>query len=342
MEIKNSEERLFEGYASVQIKDKQGDLIPIDQVLDVLPYYMDLGGAITDEHTDKVVGKTLMAIKTTVNNIPAIKIVGKISKSLPSATRTWDKIKKGIYKGLSISGYIENQKLTDLLSIAVCEKGANPMATIEVVSVAKAEAPTTSWDNKYLNADGSFKNGFDGCVDAMMHRPNKPLQEENAKKLCAYIGRQTGNIGKSGIDSLANYEVDNMNNKEVRKQEVVAPPKKEEVVTPPKKETVEPEQKQQTGPTLQEVLSAVMELKSDVAEIKAKLENKPEETEPQTEEVQPVQQSAKVDKEELKKEIVAEVKKSLKTSDTPRVEVAKEDKKESYNYKDILSGNIKL
>ena len=37
----------------------------------------------------------------------------------------------------------------------------------------------------YLNEDGTFKNGFDGCVEYMQNEEGK--SEESAKKICGYI-----------------------------------------------------------------------------------------------------------------------------------------------------------
>lgn len=47
-------------------------------------------------------------------------------------------------------------------------------------------------DSPYLNPDGTFKGGFEGCVKHFMEV--KGLPEENARKMCAYIGRQAGKI----------------------------------------------------------------------------------------------------------------------------------------------------
>jgi hypothetical protein len=44
----------------------------------------------------------------------------------------------------------------------------------------------------HLNPDGTFIGGFQGCMDHMM--TCKGLPEENAKKLCAFIGRAAGKI----------------------------------------------------------------------------------------------------------------------------------------------------
>lgn len=49
-----------------------------------------------------------------------------------------------------------------------------------------------SGDSEYINKDGTFKGGFDGCV--RYQKEKKGLAEENARKLCAYIGRKAGKI----------------------------------------------------------------------------------------------------------------------------------------------------
>ena len=46
--------------------------------------------------------------------------------------------------------------------------------------------------SEYLNEDGTFKGGFDGCV--AYFRKVRGLPKENAQKLCAFIGRRAGKI----------------------------------------------------------------------------------------------------------------------------------------------------
>ena len=51
-------------------------------------------------------------------------------------------------------------------------------------------------ESKYMNPDGTFKklegSAFKMCV---MHQMEvKGLKQENAQKLCAYIGRKAGKI----------------------------------------------------------------------------------------------------------------------------------------------------
>lgn len=47
-------------------------------------------------------------------------------------------------------------------------------------------------DSEYINKDGTFKGGFDGCV--RYQREKKGLSDKSAHKLCAYIGRRAGKI----------------------------------------------------------------------------------------------------------------------------------------------------
>jgi len=59
--------------------------------------------------------------------------------------------------------------------------------------------------SRWINPDGSFKGGFEGCVRWAMASPKvggKGLSEERARKLCAYIGRKAGKIpGDKGSEA---------------------------------------------------------------------------------------------------------------------------------------------
>ena len=53
----NSEERFFEGILTVQMRDKQNEIKVTDELMKVLPVWMDRGAPITDTHTNREVGK---------------------------------------------------------------------------------------------------------------------------------------------------------------------------------------------------------------------------------------------------------------------------------------------
>lgn len=58
--------------------------------------------------------------------------------------------------------------------------------------IAKDVIAKADKNSEYINEDGTFKGGFQGCVAYMQNE--KGLSEDSAKKLCAYIGRQAGKI----------------------------------------------------------------------------------------------------------------------------------------------------
>ena len=152
------ENRFFEGYLTVEMKDKQGEITVVDELYKVLPIWVDRGAPITDTHSNRVIGKGINFAKTTVEDggvtYPAIKITGKIHKNYELDTDIWEKIKSGEYKGLSFGGATKANRvpkvlkdgdvayaLTDLeqYEVAVCKDPAVPLALItEFNTVAKA------------------------------------------------------------------------------------------------------------------------------------------------------------------------------------------------------------
>ena len=156
------ENRFFEGYLTVEMKDKQGEITVVDELYKVLPIWIDRGAPITDTHSNRVIGKGINFAKTTVTSdgvtYPAIKITGKIHKNYELDTDIWEKIKSGEYKGLSFGGATKANRipkvmkdgeiayaLTDLehYEVAVCKDPAVPLALItEFNTLAKATVPS--------------------------------------------------------------------------------------------------------------------------------------------------------------------------------------------------------
>jgi hypothetical protein len=81
-------------------------------------------------------------------------------------------------------------KRLDLLKSKLKEQGfEEPEVSRRAEEILAASVKLATGD---LNPDGTFVGGFEGCVRHMMS--TKGLPEENARKLCAYIGRQAGKI----------------------------------------------------------------------------------------------------------------------------------------------------
>ena len=159
MEAVKSDERFFEGLLTVQMKDKQGEVTIVDELYKVLPVWMDRGAPISDTHSNRIIGKGINYSKTTIKNssgdeLPAIKITGKIFKDYQLDNLIWDKIKNKEYKGLSFGGATKSARtpfrmkdgsmayaLSDLehYEVAVCKDPAVPMALItDFNPIAKA------------------------------------------------------------------------------------------------------------------------------------------------------------------------------------------------------------
>ena len=150
--LDHTDDRFFEGYLTVEMKDRQGEITVVDELYKCLPIWMDRGAPITDTHSNRVVGKGINFMKTTFESegvtYPAIKITGKIHKNYELDASIWDKIKSGEYKGLSFGGATKTDRspkvmkdgsiayeLKDLehYEVAVCRDPAVPLALITVV-----------------------------------------------------------------------------------------------------------------------------------------------------------------------------------------------------------------
>jgi len=155
----NSGERYFEGYLTVQVKDKQGEVTIVDELMKVLPVWIDRGAPISDTHSNRIIGKGINYSKVEYKDkdgeiYPAIKVTGKIHKNYELDNDIWQKIKSGEYKGLSFGGATKAERepmrmkdgsiaysLKDLehYEVAVCRDPAVPLALItEFNTLAKA------------------------------------------------------------------------------------------------------------------------------------------------------------------------------------------------------------
>lgn len=57
--VTRASDRIYATFASVDARDKQGEIIPIQDVINQQEILLERGGPVTDNHTNKVVGRTL-------------------------------------------------------------------------------------------------------------------------------------------------------------------------------------------------------------------------------------------------------------------------------------------
>jgi len=104
--VEQANDRLYVTFASVDVRDKSGELIPIDDVIKQQEGLLNRGGPVTDNHTNRVIGRT-MAFK--VMNSPGtdhrgVLHLNKIFSDLELADEVWKEIKSGERSGSSVGG----------------------------------------------------------------------------------------------------------------------------------------------------------------------------------------------------------------------------------------------
>ena len=200
MQPVHGEERFFEGFLTVQVKDKQGEITVVDELYKVLPIWMDRGAPISDTHSNRIIGKGINYSKETYKDkdgeeYPAIKITGKIHKDYELDNEIWKKIKSGEYKGLSFGGATKSDRdpvrmkdgsiaysLKDLehYEVAVCADPAVPLALItDYNPVAKSAT------NAVVREDGKMIIKCDkfGCYVSKGKFDKPPIHPKNQETL---------------------------------------------------------------------------------------------------------------------------------------------------------------
>ena len=248
LEAVNSDERYFEGILTVQMKDKQGEITITDELMKVLPVWMDRGAPISDTHSNRIVGKGInfarLEIESEGRSIPAIKITGKIHKNYDLDDDIWEKIKSGEYKGLSFGGATRSDRepitmkdgsvayaLKDLehYEVAVCEDPAVPLALItDFNPLAKSITQGEDLGNGKMlikcdkfgcivkDADLTEEDTFSGKVQKLIADGKT---KEQAEKIVGSFVKDDSGAGDSGKEGVSDAENDgnnhSMNNQDV-------------------------------------------------------------------------------------------------------------------------------
>lgn len=151
-EIRDENERIIAGFASVEIVDKQGDIIDVSELKRAMYKLMDRGGFIVYGHQNKHVGKILdwEIRKHPETGKQGLWLVAKIFNDYAIDDAVWQAIKQGKLTGFSIGGMgrLKKEKIKEngtekevnvvedlqLFEISIVEEPANPLARIEEVN----------------------------------------------------------------------------------------------------------------------------------------------------------------------------------------------------------------
>lgn len=153
MIVNDYDKRLIAGWASVEIRDLQGDIIPASVLERAMYDFMARGGVIIYGHSNMPIGKVL---RWEIREHPETHKLGlwieaMIYNDSVIANDVWEQIRQGKLKGFSISGVGKEEKVKykdadgreveadiitwiELAEISVVEEPANPLARIEAVN----------------------------------------------------------------------------------------------------------------------------------------------------------------------------------------------------------------
>jgi len=105
-EIVNEDDRLVEGWATVEVEDSDNEILPVDEMEKEMPTWIERGAPIMDSHTNKQIGKGVSWETANHPDVgkPGIKVKYKIFKGKQLDDIVWGEIKSGERKGLSWGG----------------------------------------------------------------------------------------------------------------------------------------------------------------------------------------------------------------------------------------------
>jgi hypothetical protein len=195
-EIVDEDERLVKGWASVEVVDLQGDIVPISELKRAMYKFMDRGGMIMYGHSNKPVGKILQwdVEKYPGTDVYGISFVAKIFKDYPVDDAVWEAIKRGELRGFSIGAQAKEEKRLikdantgqlrevgvlhdlNLMEISIVKEPANPLALVEEVNFFAKSVSKEAVRKEILKRYGvAAPASLEGC--ALCERVKSILKE---------------------------------------------------------------------------------------------------------------------------------------------------------------------
>ncbi len=183
--VKADNDLVIAGYASVEMVDKQGDLITRGALKNAFNGFMKADGYrnVQLAHSNIQVGEVIPAYTDSDGRVwksgvddAGMFVVIQLRDDIEKAREVANEIRKGALRGFSIGGqafkrmrksdqqhgdYTEISKL-ELHEVTICEKGINPEATFRIL-----KEDTTMSDENVLGDLSSVLDRLNGRLDAM-------------------------------------------------------------------------------------------------------------------------------------------------------------------------------
>lgn len=152
--VKDETTRLVEGFANVEVLDRQSDIVPTGAMFKAMLGYMERGGIILLGHENKPVGKVVQwSVEKLASGVEGIHIIASIHTGTGLGDAAWAMLKDKQITGFSIGGVAtETTRFKDksaaggvarelseieLNEISLVQIPANPLAMVEQLSMAK-------------------------------------------------------------------------------------------------------------------------------------------------------------------------------------------------------------
>lgn len=220
-EIVNESDRLVRSWVSAEIKDKQGDIIPVSELKRTLNTWFKRGATMIDQHSNRPIGKGLSwkEMIEPKSGKPGILLDWQVYDDYSVDHQVWEEIKAGDRQGLSIGGRATGKPKMkqddytggmgkelsgiELYEISPVDGPANQLATnVAINYLAKSDKGLTIKElEQKLMADlqkgyaaqdiskpfGGFET-FEACTMAQEERGHS---EESAKRICGWLKHRT-------------------------------------------------------------------------------------------------------------------------------------------------------
>ncbi len=198
--VEGAEERLLVTWASVEMKDNEGELIPIDDIIKEQETLLERHGPISDTHTNRIHGETFAykLLEHPKTHTMGLLHLDKFFNHNELDDKVWGEIVSGERKGSSVGGFNtgeskgkdevtgEDVKVLEgfhHMETASVDEPCNPMALNEAFS-------TVAKSNK-SNVTKPGESKLDRCVADLMDDPEFKPQAGRTKEQSAFAICQT-------------------------------------------------------------------------------------------------------------------------------------------------------
>lgn len=188
VKVINDDDRTFSCWGSVEVFDRHKELIPIEEFKKFMHIWMDRGAPLTDNHSNRIIGRGLNYEFREKNGKPGVLITGKIYRNYPLDDEIWSAIKAGKKEGLSIGGAFygepketeEGKILQGLVGyeFSVVDRCGNQGATFEDVNMlAKSVCDTKDSITKMVKKKNFKKQDEEEMLKAVLAKVEERVEE---------------------------------------------------------------------------------------------------------------------------------------------------------------------